>query len=90
MYRITEPATVAAVLADFEKDWEEAELLTQPLINTMLENAEKHKREREKSRSTSRSQSKDRDVYRSLSAEQVEEAQSEDDDEAKVNFGGLL
>lgn len=59
MYRITEPTTVADVLADFERDWREAELLTQQLIDTMLENSEKHKREREKSCSKSRSQSKD-------------------------------
>ena len=77
MFRITEPTTVAAVVADFEKDWNEAEELTQQLMNTMLENAEKHKVEREKSRSASRSLSKGRDVYRSLSSERIEKAQSD-------------
>ena len=47
MYRIAEPSAVSDVLADFEKDWKEADIVTQVLSNTTLENFEKHKRSRE-------------------------------------------
>ena len=79
MYRITEPTAVSDVLADFEKDWGEAELLTQQLINTMLENSEKHRRSREKSRSVSRSLSQAPAVSRTLSAELDDAAHPDDE-----------
>ena len=84
MYRITEPSAVSDVLADFEKDWIEAEIATQILMNTLLENSEKHKRTREeKGRRASRSLSKDCSLSRSLSNEFDDAAPPQDIDKQK-------
>ena len=72
MFRITEPTTVAAVVEDFEKDWERAEAVTQPLIDEMLEAAYNRRQQRDKSRSVSRSLSMERPCGRSHSSEHAE------------------
>ena len=72
MFRITEPTTVAAVIEDFEKDWERAEAVTQPLMDEMLEAAYNRRQQRDKSRSVSRSLSMERPCGRSHSSEQAE------------------
>ena len=80
MYRITEPATVSDVQADFEKGWDEAELVTMITMNAMLENFEKQKRTRDaRNRKHGRSPSKGRarSLSRSLSTEFEEAAPSQ-------------
>jgi len=62
LYRITHGPTVAEVLADFEKEWAEAEMVTREHIDEMIDNKAK-KDEKKRGASLSRS------VSRSLSAE---------------------
>ena len=72
MFRITEPTTVAAVIEDFEKDWERAEAVTQSLMDAMLRTADNRRQQRDKSRSVSRSLSMERPCGRSHSSEHAE------------------
>ena len=61
LYRIAHGPTVAEVLADFEKEWAGAEMVTREHIDEMIDN--KAKKDEKRGASLSRS------VSRSLSAE---------------------
>ena len=77
MHRITEYSTVSDVIIDFEKDWLEAEPLTQELIDTMVEkSAAKIQKQKSwtRGRGSSRSQSLEMPVRRSLTGELSETA----------------
>ena len=76
MFRIAHRPAVAAVVADFERDWQEAVPLTQDLIDSVVAKS-LAKSERTRSQSRSRSKARPRSQARSSSSAQepeVEEA----------------
>ena len=64
LFCISEPKVVADVLSDFEKEWIQAEPVTEDMIELMLDKYEKRKNDKH---------DKQRETSRSLSAE-LEEA----------------
>ena len=73
LFRIEDPSTVQSVMEDFEKDWEQAEPVSEMLMAEMMNNHAARERKKEQDRVARNTRSRSMSASRSLSVE-LEEA----------------